>query len=219
MISPQTMETYSGRMIDILNPSSEDIDIVDIAWALSRLSRFCGHTTSEQPYTVAQHCILVAELAENFLVQSNGKNLNPLKIEYATYSGQPTYEVILKALLHDGHEAYISDIPSPVKRHPALMPVITSMEEELDRAIYQNFGLSKNTPEITAFIKNFDMLALKSEAKVLMKSGGAQWADKILPKYSPIVIGKILTPQEAFNAFQEKFNVIMSKLRNQRRSS
>jgi 5'-deoxynucleotidase YfbR-like HD superfamily hydrolase len=214
MISPQTMETYSGKMIDILNPAAEDIDITDIAWALSRLSRFCGHTTSEQPYTVAQHCILVAELTENFLLQAPSSSEMP---KHATFSGQPIYEIILKALLHDGHEAYISDIPSPVKRHPALMPVITAMEEHLDRAIYQKFNLTQNTPEIISLIKRYDMLALKSEAKVLMKSGGAQWADSILPKYTPIALGKIMTTQEAFTGFKDKFNSAVGKLRVQRR--
>lgn len=218
MVSPQTMETYSGRMVDILNPAASDIDITDIAWALSRLSRFCGHTTSEQPYTVAQHSILVAELAEKFLVQTNSGNFNPAEVKYATFAGQPTYEVILKALLHDGHEAYVSDIPSPVKRHPALMPVINAMEDQLDNAIFEKFNLSKNTPEIVSFIKRFDMLALKSEAKVLMKSAGAQWADSILPKYSPIEIGPIMNSQEAFNKFQLKFNYLMNNLKAQRRS-
>lgn len=217
MVSPQTMETYSGRMIDIINPAAQDIDIIDIAWALSRLSRFCGHTTSENPYTVAQHCVLVADLVENFFKQANSRNFNPLETKYATYSKQPTYEIVLKALLHDGHEAYISDIPSPVKRHPALMPVISSMEEQLDKAIYQKFDLSENTSEILDLIKRFDMLALKSEAKVLMKSGGAQWADNILPKYPAISIGPVLNTQEAYNRFIEKFNSATSQLKAQRR--
>lgn len=77
--------TYFGTKIDLLDPRPEQININDIAWALSNLCRFVGHVKSF--YSVAQHSILVSEM-----------------------SGWS-----LEGLLHDATEAYLGDISSPLK--------------------------------------------------------------------------------------------------------
>jgi hypothetical protein len=56
------IETVTGKFVDIENPNRDDINLVDIAWALSRISRFAGHTITPIPYTVAQHSVLVARM-------------------------------------------------------------------------------------------------------------------------------------------------------------
>jgi len=83
------MQTYTGRKFTPLNPSPADIDIVDIAHALSMTCRFGGHC--KQFYSVAQHSVLMAEKAAP--------------------------EDKLRALLHDAAEAYIGDLIRPVKVH------------------------------------------------------------------------------------------------------
>lgn len=65
----------------------DQVDITDIAWALSNNCRFTGHT--RYFYSVAQHCYLAS-----FLVPER---------------------FALDALLHDASEAYLSDISSPAK--------------------------------------------------------------------------------------------------------
>ena len=52
------IETYSGKRFYILDPRPQDVDIVDIAHALSLLTRFTGHT--REFYSVAQHSVLVS---------------------------------------------------------------------------------------------------------------------------------------------------------------
>lgn len=89
-MNKHAMRTYTGRMFSFAEITPEDIDIRDIAHALSHLCRFVGHTSMF--YSVAQHCLLVSE-----------------KIP-----GGP--EVKLAALLHDAAEAYVNDLPSPLKR-------------------------------------------------------------------------------------------------------
>ena len=96
-----TLETVSGRKVDVVNPDPATIDITDIAWALSPMPRFSGHSIPYIPYSVAQHSIQVAkDLA----------SLGPL--------------VQLYGLLHDAAEAYINDLPSPVKHIPEIHSVI-----------------------------------------------------------------------------------------------
>lgn len=82
-----TVQTFSGRYVNVLEPDPETIDIVDIAVALSRLARFNGHT--RRFYSVAQHSVFVSCLVPR--------------------------RFALMALLHDGAEAYIGDMVRPVK--------------------------------------------------------------------------------------------------------
>lgn len=82
-------QTYSGRQFYPMDPQPEDIDIVDIAQALSMQCRFNGHVS--QFYSVAEHCVLL--------------------------SHQVPAENALWALLHDATEAYVGDMIRPLKKH------------------------------------------------------------------------------------------------------
>lgn len=81
------IQTYTGRQFFSLNPQADDVDIVDIAHALSNKCRFAGHC--REFYSVAQHSVLVS------------RELPP--------------EFALWGLMHDAGEAYFADIPKPIK--------------------------------------------------------------------------------------------------------
>jgi hypothetical protein len=83
------IETYTGKKLDFLDPKPEQIDIEDIATALSNECRFGGHTSNF--YSVAEHSVLVATICP------------------------PDKQ--LTGLLHDASEAYLRDIASPIKPH------------------------------------------------------------------------------------------------------
>lgn len=130
--------TISGKVLDLFNPRPEDIDIEDVAHALSYQVRFCGHISHF--VSVAQHCVLVSRMCETFEGQRWG-------------------------LLHDAAEAYISDVPKPLKKH---LPLFQEIEERVLRAIGEHFGLSWPMPEE---VKVNDYVSLYHEASVFMPHG------------------------------------------------
>jgi len=111
------IQTFTGRRIFPLAPRAEDIDIVDIAHALSNVCRFTGHTKFF--YSVGLHSIIVSHMVPE--------------------------EDALWGLLHDASEAYLSDIARPVKQHPAFQFYIEA-EDVLMRAVMSKFGLPDEMP-------------------------------------------------------------------------
>ena len=84
--------TYSRVLMDPLDARPDQILIEDIAHSLSLMTRANGHC--RQFYSVAQHSI-------NCALEARNLGLSP--------------RVQLACLLHDAAEAYIADIPRPVK--------------------------------------------------------------------------------------------------------
>lgn len=125
----RAIKTYSGHYIDVFNPDPDAIDIRDIAHALSLTARWGGHTKSF--YSVGSHSIWVAaNLPDEFK---------------------------LEGLLHDAAEAYIGDMPKPIKRH---LPDFNALETILDKAIRSKFGLPL---EMSPEVKKIDYKALEYE--------------------------------------------------------
>jgi hypothetical protein len=110
--------THSGRRVDPLAMRPEDIDIQDIAHALSLLNRFTGHTT--RPYSVAEHSVRVSWLCRP--------------------------ENALWGLLHDASEAYLADIARPVKRREEFA-AYREAEGRLMLGVCQKFRLPPDEPE------------------------------------------------------------------------
>jgi len=135
------IQTWSGRVFRPLDPSPGEIDIRDIAHALSLLCRFNGHCLAF--YSVAEHSLRVSQ------------QLPP--------------EQALSGLLHDAAEAYISDLPSPIKR---LLPAFSEAEDRLLRIIARRFELCWPVPEA---VWQADKLLLATEQRDLMHPPPAPW--------------------------------------------
>ena len=86
------IKTFTGKRFYPMDPRAADIDIKDIAHALSQQCRFSGHT--REFYSVAQHSFLVAR--------------------HVYIAGVPG-ATARAALLHDAAEAYLVDVPRPIK--------------------------------------------------------------------------------------------------------
>ncbi len=139
-IESNAVLTWSGGLVDPWDPDPAQIKIEDIAKALSRIPRFAGHTVGL--WTVAQHSLLVAEL-----VPAEHK---------------------LAALLHDATEAYMMDLPAPVKKR---CPAYTEGEEILGRCIAGKFGFTWPLPPE---VKEADREALLREYHRLFPSAGIE---------------------------------------------
>ncbi len=126
------IRTYSGIEFDVLNPKIGQVGLEDIAHALSNICRFAGHTRTF--YSVAEHCVWVSRMVPS---------------QYA-----------LHGLLHDASEAYVQDMPAPIKRTPNLEGY-RAIENKLQHVIFTAFGL---TPVIPSEVHEADSRMAATEA-------------------------------------------------------
>ncbi len=137
------IQTVSGRRIDPFAPDPDQIDLDDIAQALSNQCRFGGHCRVF--YSVAQHSCLVADL-----VVAEGGDVNER----------------LWALLHDAPEAYLVDLPHPLKHRSPLGRFYREAEMLLQAAICRRFALPLDPP---ASLKAVDRALLATERKAFAR--------------------------------------------------
>lgn len=134
--------THHGVRIDILAPKVDDIFLADIIYGLSRKHRWGGHFDGSW-LTVAQHSVDVRDL-------------------YLREAGVcATLPLLRAALLHDAAEAYLPDMPSPLK---ATMPDFRDAEDRLIGVIAERFDVPLDCfdhPEI----RRADKIALAWEQR------------------------------------------------------
>lgn len=106
------IQTFTGKAFYPLDPDPDDINIIDIAHALSNICRFTGHCTKF--YSVAQHSVYVSNVVPEHLA--------------------------LEGLLHDASEAYLCDIARPLKRMSEMKAYIDA-DEKLTRVIAKKFKI------------------------------------------------------------------------------
>jgi 5'-deoxynucleotidase YfbR-like HD superfamily hydrolase len=176
------IETVTGNLFDPLAPDVKDISIDDIAWSLSRISRFAGHTITEIPYTVGQHCIFVADE----IFRETGRN------DWALYG-----------MLHDAGEAYLGDIPSPIKRLPQIHQQIEQIESNILLTIYKKFELQEPLKSDWDIVKHYDKRAQFIEAFNFMCSRGLDWVGRENYDINLIDIQRFPQPKPAIEVYTE----------------
>ncbi len=135
--------THTGKHVHPLSPSPSEISIFDVAHALSQICRFVGHTTVF--YSVAQHCVLVSEHVPQ--------------------------EDALWGLLHDASEAYLCDLPAPIKRDPE-MSIYRIAEDRLMLAVCERYSLP---PEMPRSVKVADKVLLATEFRDVTTMDDLEW--------------------------------------------
>lgn len=161
------LRSYTGKMVYPLDPRIEDFDITDIAHALSNLCRFGGHVKTF--YSVAEHSVYVSQ------------HVKP--------------KDALAGLLHDASEAYVVDMPRPIKNY---MPQYRDIEENVQRFIAERFGLTWPFP---AGVHIADNRILVSEMRDLMPTV-SPWPGMPKP-YKEEVVG--LAPKKAEKLFLARY--------------
>lgn len=133
--------TRSGKHFDLVDPQPDMIDLVDIASGLGNECRYAGQC--RYFYSVAQHSVITSQIVAP--------------------------EHALEALLHDAAEAYLKDIPRPLKQ---LLPDYRAIEARVDAAIRQKFGLPA---EQSQAVKDADLVLLATERRDLMPQDPTDW--------------------------------------------
>lgn len=170
------IQTFSGIQFFPLDPRPEDIKIEDIAHALSNQCRFSGHVKNF--YSVGQHSVLCSRVCEE-----------PNK---------------LWALIHDASEAFLVDLPRPVKRSPGFIPYLEA-EERLMAVICKVCNLD---PQMPKEVKEADNRMLITEKEQLMGKPPVAWSD-IFKSYDLTI--EPWSPARAEEEFLKAFNNLYNK--------
>lgn len=154
-------------------------DAEEIAHSLGNTCRYSGH--SLRFFSTAEHSLLVSGLCE-FLGLADP----------------------FEGLMHDGHEAYLVDMPSPWK---AMLPDYKKFEKRLEAALRKQYNLS---PTVSDGCKQADWLALAIESRTLLPTKGNDflWPPGIREQANKLVDVKVncFTPEVARSHFMVAFS-------------
>ena len=132
-----SLQTASGRQFAFVAPDVDQVSLEDIAHALSHVCRFGGHV--RRHYSVAEHSVRVSRICP------------------------PDHA--LAGLLHDSAEAFIGDMPTPLKRLDECRGYV-AVERRVEAVIARKFGLA--SAEMHAEVKRADGILLATEARDLL---------------------------------------------------
>lgn len=141
------IQTAMGRQFWPMDPRPDEVFLDDIAHALSMLCRFGGHCL--RFYSVAEHSVLMARAAAPAVKRW--------------------------ALLHDASEAYLVDVPRPLK--PFLIGY-DKAEAKIMTAVAFRFNLHLGLP---AQVKALDRAILMDEQLQNMAPAPVPWSTDVEP--------------------------------------
>jgi hypothetical protein len=168
------IQTNQGVAFYPLDPRPEEILIIDIAKSLSMQCRYAGHC--EEFYSVAEHCCLMHDAIED--------------------------EFKAQALMHDSSEAYLVDLPRPIK---AMLPDYKAIEANLEKAIFAKFKIPY---PFHPRVKEFDNRILMDEKEQNVTIGPDWgWSEEPLG-----VILRFWEPDEAMYQFMLRYHKTVAPL-------
>jgi len=145
------IETRNGHFVDPLAMDPSDLRIGDIAHSLAHQCRFNGYTSRH--YSVAEHSVIVSMIV----------------YKEAIKAGMPdglAKRWAFQGLMHDATEAYLCDIPRPIKKH---LTNYKEIEAALWSVICKKFGVD---PMIHLFTMEADMRICTTEKITLIGPDG-----------------------------------------------
>jgi hypothetical protein len=162
--------------VNPFDPDPDQIELADIARALGNQCRFGGHC--ERFYSVAQHCVIVSELVEH----EGG-----------------SAEDALAGLMHDAAEAYLGDLPHPIKHRSQLGAAFREAEKPLERVIRDRFSIADSS----IALKRIDRALLATERRAFSAEG---WDWPELAGFQPLDLElEAWPPDKATEAFIRRF--------------
>lgn len=174
-LATDVIETSTGKPYNFVHPDLRQMTVEDIAYPLSTTNRFGSHA---KPFlSVAQHSVLVCDIVR----YEFGDNL----------------ELLQAALLHDAHEAFLGDVPRPMK--PRLGEAFRKLARTADAAIAERFEISVEAMHDPR-IKEADITAMTNEGHLVMVTGPPE------EEITPLPPGLYATPvgmEEAFELYMD----------------
>lgn len=140
--------TFTGRAFYPLAPRVEDLSIIDIAHHLSNQCRYSGAPITT--YNTAQHSCILADYAEKEKKATPGE--------------------CLEILLHDGAEAYLVDVPRPIKQY---LPDYRKWDYNITMCIREWLGM-KDKP-IPSWQDEIDSRIIADERAQIMFDQALDW--------------------------------------------
>lgn len=145
------MLTSSGALLNLRFIADDAIRVEDIAHHLAQINRFTG--ACARPYSVAEHSLLVVQIMEHMGIS------NP--------------HALLAGLMHDAHEAYTTDLSTPMK--DAVGAAWHAVENQVKHAVRRKFALLVASQVAAHGIEIADLTALSTERAQLMPPDGPEW--------------------------------------------
>jgi uncharacterized protein len=164
-----TILTYGGKYFNFQDPDPDSFTIEDIAMGLSNTCRFAGQT--DRFYSVAQHCV------------------------HASHRAPSAYAY--EALMHDAAEAFVGDMPKPLKE---MLPAYKQIENRIHAVIARKFGLPE---KMSAAVKIVDIRMLRTEQLQIMNNNH-EWEWTLGLEPYPVTL-PVWGPNLAFAEFLDRY--------------
>jgi len=156
------IETYKGMKFYPLDPRPEDVTVEDIAHGLANTCRYSGQCKFF--FSVAQHSLNCAAYIKRLGLGERWQ---------------------LLALLHDAAEAYISDMPKPIK---PFLPQFKDVEDNIMAMVYHALNIRPPNSIERGMVKQADLVMLATEARRLMLCDGwGDWFKDIEPDEETVI--------------------------------
>jgi 5'-deoxynucleotidase YfbR-like HD superfamily hydrolase len=176
------LQTVSGRWVNPFEPDPAQLDPGDVARALANQCRFGGH--SRVFYSVAQHSLIVSEL-----VEAEGGDV----------------EDAFAGLMHDATEAYLGDMPHPLKHRSPLGTEFRAAEDKLEEALRAHFRIRAEVPAI----KRLDRALLATERR---EFSSVAWDWPELEGVEPLAMKlEAQPPDAAATAFLDRYEALAAR--------
>lgn len=174
--------------------------IQEVGHSLAQIVRFTGHAS--RPYCVAEHSLLVADIARE------------------RFAATPIVE--LACLMHDAHECITGDMASPVKW--VVGQRWTQFEDRHLAFVRRHFMLASTFAAHGRLVKQCDLIALATERRDLLpytSTHNEPWPildthGRIIESWPDVCLTTMWREQRDWtewrDAFLERYNLLQSQL-------